>query len=284
MERPPDPISLESFLLTCPPGNSRVVTVHLQDSDSNEFKVPSLEMYCESEYCNGNRRFRWNESYGNHLPIESKPRNYIFTYICGNCRKAFKTFVFRLTDQLDENDWEAYKFGEYPRFGPVIPPKVLTLIREDKELFIKGRNAESLGLGIAAFTYYRRVVESQKSRIFQQIISVAIKLGGNASLISELEDAKNETQFSKAVGKIKHALPDSLRTNNHNPLTLLHDALSEGVHELSDEKCLELATDIRNVLTAFSEKVSNALKDEAGFDDSVNRLLKRKQEKQEKKD
>ena len=52
-----------------------------------------------------------------------------------------------------------------------------------------------------AFTYYRRVIENQKSRIFDRILSVAKTLGVNSLLISELEDAKNETRFSDAVGK-----------------------------------------------------------------------------------
>jgi len=64
-----------------------------------------------------------------------------------------------------------------------------------------------------------------------------------------------ETQFSKAIETIKAAIPESLLIDGHNPLTLLHDALSEGLHAQTNEDCLELATSIRVVLTELAERI-----------------------------
>lgn len=124
--------------------------------------------------------------------------------------------------------------------------------------------------------YYRRVVENQKNRIFDEIIRVSHHLSADEQLAKELEAAKQEVQFTKAVEAIKHALPRQLLVNGHNPLLLLHSALSSGVHELSDEECLELASSIRIVLIEFAERLSLAMKDEVELNEAVNRLAQKK--------
>lgn len=50
---------------------------------------------------------------------------------------------------------------------------MISLIGPDKELYLQGRRSESRGFGIGAFSYYRRVVENQKSRIIEEIAKAA---------------------------------------------------------------------------------------------------------------
>jgi hypothetical protein len=151
---------------------------------------------------------------------------------------------------------------------------LLKLLGDQREFFLKGRRCENQGLGIGAFGYYRRVVEHQKGRIIDEIIKVSEKLGATAEALKLLADAKSETQFSKSVTMVKDGLPQALLINGHNPLTLLHNALSAGLHEQTDEVCLELAQAVRVVLVDLSERLSQALKDEAELNLAVSRLLK----------
>jgi len=146
-------------------------------------------------------------------------------------------------------------------------------------MFLKGRRSENQGLGIAAFAYYRRVIEGQKDRIFDEIIKVCRRLSVDKSAIDELIAAKNEPQFSKAVEAVKHGIPQALLINGHNPLTLLHSALSEGLHAQTDEECLEIATSIRIVMAELAERMGQALKDEAELSTAVSRLLTKKSAK-----
>lgn len=62
-------------------------------------------------------------------------------------------------------------------------------------------------------------------------------------------------------------------------MTLLHTALSEGLHAESDEQCLELATDIRVVLAEVAERMAQALKDEAELSHAVKRLAAKRTSK-----
>ena len=123
---------------------------------------------------------------------------------------------------------------------------------------------------------YKRQVENQKNRILDEIIRVSEKLDATVESLQSLQSAKAETQFSKAVDSVKNAIPQSLLINGHNPLTLLHSALSEGLHAQTDEQCLELATSIRVVLNELAERLGQALKDEAELNTAVSRLLNSK--------
>jgi hypothetical protein len=173
-------------------------------------------------------------------------------------------------------DCEVLKFGELPAFGPPTPPALLRLLDNEQTYYLKGRRAESQGMGIAAFAYYRRVVENRKNDFIDEIIRVARHLGADEATVRILETAKLENSFAKSVEIVKPAIPSPLLLRGgHNPMTLLHTALSEGIHTESDEDCLSLAGDIRNVLIDFVGRAAMALQETAELNSSVTRLLQR---------
>ena len=204
------------------------------------------------------------------------------TFVCRNCKKTSKTYAFWSILGEDEVNGELMKFGEQPPFGPPTPARVITLIGGERDYYLKGRRAENQDLGIAAFAYYRRVVENQKTRIIDEITRVAQKVGASEDVLNDLATARSETQFSKAVDAIKHGIPQSLLIDGHNPLVLLHSALSEGLHAQTDEQCLELATSIRVVLTELVERMRLALKEEVELSTAVTRLLRATDKKAER--
>lgn len=233
---------------------------------------PSIELHCEK--CGGIRHF---EPKAATLGIGEKrpPFNVFVEYRCRNCRESVKTFAIAGGYSESPRAWRLTKYGEIPRFGPPIPSRIYTLVGGERDQFLRGWRCELQGLGVGAFVYYRRVVESQKNRMLEEIIRVTERLSGDQALLMELRTARDETQFTKAIEAVKHALPQSLLVNGHNPLKLLHTALSSGVHELDDSTCLELATSIRVVLVELAERLALALKDEAGLNAALQRLAGR---------
>ena len=271
------PISLSEFLESTPPGIaariSGLATTNYYTSggvSGYSFAAPEIQLHCGNETCNRNLFFRRT-----HAPVtlpHGKWHFFYVTYLCSNCRKTEKIFSLAARLQVGE-DGECFKFGETPEYGPPTPSRLISLIGPDRDLFLKGRRSENLGLGIGAFVYYRRVVENQKNRILDEIIKVAQKLNAPAETIKELEEAKGETQFSKAIGQMKASIPQTLLINGHNPLTLLHTALSDGLHARTDGDCLGLATSIRIVLGELSDRLAQALKDEAALKQALARLM-----------
>ena len=243
---------------------------------NNVMKTPEILLHCDHEKCNGNRFFRCVSGRGKYL--ESKDHEFFYiTYRCSNCQRVEKTYsIAAKLDKDRETKGECYKFGELPTYGPPISPKLIKLIGPDRNDFLKGRRCENQGLGVGAFIYYRRVVVNQRNRILEQIIKVSEKIGASKEKLQTLKNAINETQFSKSLDMAKDAMPESLLINGHSPILLLHSALSEGVHALTDEQCLELAGSVRIVLGELSERLSQALKDEAELKKALSTLMNKK--------
>lgn len=270
--------SISEFLESTPPNQ----LIHISDLSisknqdyvqRNIMVTPEIQLHCDHEKCNGTRFFRCVSGGGQYL----LPKNYEFfyvTYRCSNCQRVEKTFSLAAKVAEDgKPTGECYKFGELPTYGPPVSPKLIKLIGPDRDEFLKGRRCENQGLGVGSFIYYRRVVENQKNRILEQIVKVSEKIGASQEKIDSLRAAITETQFSKALDMAKDAMPESLLINGHSPILLLHSALSEGVHALSDEQCLELAGNIRIVLGELSERLSQALKDEAELNKALSSLM-----------
>ncbi len=272
----------KEFLESIPP-ESEVVSVatDFKKTYSGNITYYNLEnipiqLYCDATDCESIMWFDWTA--GNISARLGIWASQILRYTCRHCKHGWKVFAVYVKP-LAETAVAAAKIGEYPPFGPPVPSRVISLVGGDRELFLRGRRAENHGLGIGAFAYYRRVVENQKNRIIGEIIKVAKKVGAKTEVIDALNAAMKENQFTKAVDSIKVALPESLLIDGHNPLKLLHSALSKGMHEQAESNCLGLAESIRLVLTDLAERIDAALKEQAELKSALSRLLQSKSEK-----
>lgn len=278
----PQSIPMSEFLMNWAPGNFIEVSdlmkmVDRRGSDVWVFNFPDIKIYCNNELCNGERIYRCKnfvEELFNVEDIEDENSYLLVAYVCSNCRETKKIFALAAYTEDERKSGKCYKFGELPNFDSLIPSKLISMIGPDKDLFIKGKRCENQGLGVGAFAYYRRVVENQKNRIFDEVIRALIRINASPNAIQKIENAKSETQFSTAIDSIKDVIPDALLIENHNPLTLLHKALSIGLHNHTDQECLALAHDIRTVLTKFSEKIAEVLKEDRNLDIALSRLMR----------
>jgi hypothetical protein len=268
------PVSWHDFLANHGPPTRAIVSdlaVHRPNYGTSWWlAAPDIVLHCPDEQCGGERAFActsdWTTVDGD------KPKWAFRVYRCRNCRTFGKTYavIAVLTD--GGPDGVAVKVGEWPAFGPPVPPKLISLVGPDRELFLQGRRSENHGLGIGAVAYYRRVVENQKDRLLDEVIKVGEKTNAGPDVIKALRAAKEETQFSRAMDDIKNAIPPVLRIDGVNPFTLLHSALSKNLHNATDEECLAIASSIRIVLTEMSERIAQVLKDQAELKSAVARL------------
>jgi hypothetical protein len=264
--------SFQDFLTRVPPGTRAKIHDFAKTTNNAYFWVmPKIELHCN--HCKGTRYFEPAKAAGSLLNKTMLIREF-HAYSCRNCQGDFKTFSLEFSYDEKLDSWTGFKYGENPSFGPPTPDRALAMTGSDRPLFLNGRKCENQGMGVGAFVYYRRVVEIQKNKILDEVIRAATHVGSDQVLIDELTAAKEESQFTKAVDSIKHALPQILLINGHNPLKLLHSALSKGVHELSDAECLQIAGSVRVVLIELSERVAQAAKDEAEIKAALANLTK----------
>lgn len=110
--------------------------------------------------------------------------------------------------------------------------------------------------------------------MFDQIIEIASKQLVPESSIERLRQAKGNFQFGRGMDDLKDVLPTSLLIDGmHNPMRLLHDALSRSVHQDSDQQCLERAIHARRILFDMAERIARARRDDSELKQSVAALM-----------
>ena len=284
-EQVPEPLTIEAVLADRPPGQAHDLELPLPVSRSgirqfyeSTFRQPALQLWCDNEPCEALMWFDPDgEEDGPKISARQGLNDQVLRYRCRHCKERIK-YLSILIDRFryDSPRARVIKFGEFPAFGMPLPTRLITLAGRHQELLFKGRRCENQGLGIAAFAYYRRIVEETKNDILNELIKAANVIGADAQLIANLEKAKTETQFVRAIEIIKPGVPESLMIHGQNPLQLLHGALSEGLHSLSDERCLELATAVRLVLSEMSERLAIVMKQSSELNKAIQVLSKSK--------
>lgn len=243
--------------------------------------LPILTLHCDK--CDGSRHFAgyWLKGTPDAPALLAYPavqaemsatRTAIYT--CKNCSSLTVRMVLRFVPETASTGSSAIitKIGQHPPYRPRIPRRVQRFITgQDWDLYIKARTAESLGLGIAAVTYYRRVVEDSRAKLLERLIAVAEETG-EGGLVDDLQRAANNWQFSSSMDQIAPAVPQRLLIGGHNPLTLLHRAFSDGVHNRTDAECLERAVAGRQVLEELLESMAAVLQDRAELISAVSKL------------
>ena len=259
-----------SFLEATPPNTPIEISglvSRFPATGNRGFNTPYIQLHCEAD--DGLRRF---DPTTREVTIRP-PKTYRFiTYKCRDCQAISKTFAVLIVLQDNDSDVEAMKLGEYPPFSVPISSRIQKLLsKSDLELYRKGVRAEAQGLGIGAATYFRRIVDEQWKRLVKEIRQAAEQLG--ASDLSVYDRALQEARFSKAVKMLKDKIPEKLLIlDGENPLTLLYQPLSQQLHGLTDEECLQQAADIRLLLTALLENIADVLRAQDELREAATRL------------
>jgi hypothetical protein len=268
-------VKFEDFLSKYPPGEAQAIGNLGISRSPNSTPIlikPRLKLHCPNSICSGIRFF---DSYQTKkVPLSEKWTRIFLHYSCANCRSHSKIFAIMARWNTDIDEGEAIKVGEWPPFGPRVSARVLSLLGENKDLFLMGRRAEIQSLGIGALAYYRKVIENQKDHLIDEIIRVLGRTGSSESHIEKLKSAKMEPKFKNAVELIGDALPQALLINGYNPLALLDQAISKGSYVNHDTDALKLATALRKILGELAERVVRALEDQTDLDEAVNFILR----------
>jgi hypothetical protein len=208
------PITWREFLESFPLNSGHLVSdYYAANPERNASEpfirvAPILRLFCPK--CEGIRNFfgKW-QGYGTDKVDNYNAINAFLQYVCRDCQGGQKTFCLRSAATKEKWVGYAIKIGEFPEVHVELPRSLKCLLGDDYELFLKGLQCEKQGLGVGAFTYYRRVVESQKSQLIAEIHRVTEKLRMPEAMRETLARAATEKQFSRAVELVKDAIPQA---------------------------------------------------------------------------
>ncbi|KKL09511.1 hypothetical protein LCGC14_2565120 [marine sediment metagenome] len=202
-------------------------------------------------------------------PIEPKDRIF-FRYTCAFCKKFDRDFLIR----IDESGYSIRKIGQYPPFNIDIPKELQGIMGKYEEFFKKGRIQENFTNGIGAYAYYRRIVEGIIDDLLERIPKL---MTGDQRKEFEVNliKAKKETRAKKKIGYVKDLIPESLKQGGYNPLQLLYEALSIGIHVEEEDVINDNATLIRETLEYLFVKIIKDEKNGENFKKNLDSILKK---------
>jgi len=239
---------------------------------------PAIHMSCE--VCQSLQTFNMVNTYYENLEYSNVPPENLLVralYTCSSCSQYQRAFLLKIGPDAKS----VYKAGQFPAWEIEIDDEMKEILGDFSKYYMKGLICESQGYGIASFAYYRRIVEE----IIDQLLSdIADLLGGEEKeqYLEALERVKKSKVTQDKIEIVKDLIPPILRPGGMNPLSVLHTTLSEGLHQKSDEECLDLAMNLREILLFLVHQISTSKRSSDRFTDSMRKILENRSESPDK--
>jgi hypothetical protein len=196
---------------------------------------------------------------------------YELKYDCSGCfQEQFLCWI-----EVNTSEKWIRKVGQVPPWSKNPDSNLTKLISSHRDYYRKGLACESHSYGIGAYSYYRRIVEEVIDDLLNSIEDL-IEPSEKETYSNALNEVKNTIVAKEKIALVKDLLPSVLRPEDLNPLSILHSSLSDGIHNESDEKCLESAQHIREVLEFLTTQIEIHRESSKVFTESMRKILDRK--------
>jgi hypothetical protein len=132
--------------------------------------------------------------------------------------------------------------GQYPELEERISEALATALdATNLKLYKNALRMRNFNLGLAAVAYMRRVVENKMGEMLDILHETAVTHGIDPTIVARHQEMRAEKRFSVKIDYAGHLLPPSLRpAGKPNPMAILHELASEGLHAKSDADCIDV--------------------------------------------
>lgn len=236
--------------------------------------LPKVRLKMSCPDCQSDQTFAMTNEFGENYGYTNSPvYGQIFraAYVCTHCEDFERIFYIAADEQ---GQW-LMKVGQFPAWEIHGNPLIEKMLGKHADHYKKGLVCESQSYGIAAYGYYRRIIEETIDELLDEI---SLLLSGDelSKFAEALAKTKRTTITQEKIDLVKDLLPSILRPDGMNPLAVLHSSLSEGLHTESDEACLQQAVIIREVLLFLVNQVALSKAATKNFTEGMRKLLEKK--------
>lgn len=195
------------------------------------------------------------------INFEEDVKTHVIEFKCVTCDSSSLKFWVRYC-QLDDVAISLEKIGQFPQKELPKSKALSKFFLKDKNEYNKAIVCIANGYGVAAYAYLRRIVERN---IFDLIELIQEEIDENSPIFKTLQELKSSSPMSDRIGIANKALPDYLKPDGFNPLGQIYGLLSDGVHSLSEEECLEKAENIQACLEFLISELATHKKNKEEF-------------------
>jgi hypothetical protein len=208
--------------------------------------------------------------YGGNLVSDSGSFK-LLRYNCVNCGNDYVYYLIVIVE-----NGPSKKVGQIPMQLARIPNSIAKRLGDSAPLYQKALTCRNEGYGLAAVAYFRRVVEDKTNELIDVVADAAEAHSVPAVEVSKVRGAKNEKTYEDKLRVAAHAIPEVLRPHGANPFQAMHDILSVGIHTKSEEECLQIADDTREIFDYLFDRLRTEIADRTTFVSKVKAIASRR--------
>jgi hypothetical protein len=236
-----------------------------------------LRLYCPQDECKTTQV--WELSSDPYLGVGNSSvldRFSSATFHCRNCRRS--SLVYFLHFEVNELRGEITKVGQWPPLSREADPVVVA--RWDKADILLYRDAmtfRNANKGIAALPYLRRIIETHINDVLDLIADANQRKPIEGFDTAKLDMARKSHRFTDKLAVARDYLPPDLTPAGcPNPIGTLHELLSEGLHERTEEECVEIFDRCKDAFEYVIKKLTEAKREDEAYRESIRKLNKSK--------
>lgn len=198
-------------------------------------------------------------------------------YTCLLCSKLQVTFAVHCIYAPNDERYDStlQKIGQFPAPSITIARALASHLGDSAPLYRKALTSRNQGYGIAAVAYLRRIVEDKTDELIDIVGQLAHGRGLSETDIQAILAAKNQQTYSDKLKVASEVIPATLRPGGSNPFGTLYGLLSDGLHDRTEEECLAISDEIREVFEYIFENLRTQIEDEKRFIDKMTKLTSR---------
>jgi hypothetical protein len=198
------------------------------------------------------------------------------TYTCRNCGSS--TVHYCLIWQEREAASIFLKIGQFPELEERINEALEKgLNKSDLRLYKNALRMRNFNLGVAAVAHMRRIIENRMNDMLEILHESAVAHNAPPELLASHDAMKKEKRFSEKIDYAGELLPISLRPpGKPNPMAILHELASDGLHAKSDEQCVDIFDSCRRTFEYVFGKLRIETEDARNFVKEMANLAEKK--------
>lgn len=238
-----------------------------------------LTFYCAEEKCGRDSEFHlYGVNSEGTIPLPNPKCSAVLNYVCRFC-DSIHSVMLRCATPGSRQDVLITKVGEWPRNHAPLSKGLLKLAGSSRDLLKQGYQAELEGFGVGSFAYYRRVVEELTDSLLKKIREVAVNSQCSSDIVDGIDAAIADRSHSRSLELAKESLPPQLLQDGKNPLSILHNTVSVGLHSMTDAECLEHAEVTRELLEFIVDRLDALLKEPKKLREALGKVERAAQNK-----
>lgn len=157
------------------------------------------------------------------------------------------------------------KAGQFPRLSVRVPNSIEKRLGASADFYRKALTSRNEGFGLGAVAYLRRVVEDKTNELIDVVADAASAYSVPAEDVEKIRAAKKEKTYEDKLKIAAQAIPAVLKPDGANPFQAMYDILSGGIHAQSEEECLQIADDVREIFDYVFDRLRAEIAERTAF-------------------